>query len=177
MTLANPLETGKLGIVYLKRIWSYYLSKPDSSNHEALDWGYTNSVFNVLGIGLEPTIRYLFSATPTFSEFEDWVLKNGQVSDEMIRHFNSLVIKDSNTDISVEVEEEAHVLTEKDLEDFDNNGYIILKNAIPKEDCEEAASVIYKFLGADPNQPETWYDYHPLRQGIMVQLFNQDILN
>lgn len=87
-------DGGGIGIFYLKKIWNYYshLREPNL-NAEEVEWKYINGVFNVLGIGIEPTIQYLTQVAPSFEEFENWIRKNGRVSVEIIDHFNSIINK------------------------------------------------------------------------------------
>lgn len=176
MELVNHLETGKLEIYYLKRAWSYLNFKKQGGGNEAswnVEWQYVNALFNTLGIGLEPTIKYIFSNNPSFAEFEDWILKNGKISPPIIKYFNTLV--------SGSIDQLEHgttdVLSDKDLKHFDEEGYVIIKNAISKEDCQKTVELIYQFIEATPDDPATWYKQLPTKQGIMVQLFNHELLD
>ncbi len=171
-------ETGKIEIFYLKKIWNYYnilgLNNKDSEKLK-VDWNYINAVFNVLGIGIEPTIQYLFSEFPDFDTFENWILKNGRISKPIINQFNSIV--SMNRDAREEVDEESVILSKEDLEHWKNFGFVVIKNAIPKADCIKTTELIYKTIDASPFDKSSWYKYHPLKQGIMVQLFQNDILD
>ncbi len=173
-------ETGKIGIYYLKRIWSFYLGQgvsDTSYTKNEVEWKYVNAVFNTLGIGLEPTIKYLFSEIPKFEEFEDWIFQHGIVSKTIINHFNSIILKEGNPNSIASSIDEDLVLDEQDLQHWDEHGYVILKQAIPLESCAETKSAIYNFIEADENDPDSWYADHPHKQGIMVQLFNNNSLN
>lgn len=64
-----------------------------------------------------------------------------------------------------------------DIERWDRDGYLILNSAIPKEDCERAVNLIYETIEATPSNPESWYKPHPLKNGIMIQLFISPILD
>jgi ectoine hydroxylase-related dioxygenase (phytanoyl-CoA dioxygenase family) len=68
-------------------------------------------------------------------------------------------------------------LNEEQLDFWDKNGYIILRNAVSQEDCDKTIGVICDFIEIDRNDPATWYNQHPARQGIMVQLFQHPILD
>ncbi len=178
MELVNYQEGGKLGLFYLKRVWSFYdLRKKYGVNNTkiSIDWSYINAVFNVLGLGIEPTLNYLFAENKTFEEFEEWILKNGNVSKGMIQHFNEMIL--STEKAISKVEEEQPILSEADKAHWEEQGYVIIREAIPQKDCEETVSLIYDFLGASSNDPSSWYKPHPAKQGIMVQLFKEEILN
>ena len=57
----------------------------------------------------------------------------------------------------------AQVLAPEDVRFFEENGYVIIPNAVPLEDCEAVIAAGHDFLDSDPNDPSTWYD--PKRQG------------
>ena len=49
------------------------------------------------------------------------------------------------------------VLTEEDWKFWVENGYIVIKNAIPREQAQTTADFLREFDEKDPNDPETWY--------------------
>lgn len=179
--LSDKYETGKLGIYYLKRIWSFYMNgivHGNSQPEDQVEWKYVNATFNALGIGLEPTIKFLLSVQPDFEEFENWILRTGVVDKDVIVNFNTIIKSENNTKYEIaSVDSNESVLDEQDLLNWEKNGYVILKSAISFEACEETKNEIYNFIGAKEEDSESWYLDHPSKQGIMVQLFSSDRLN
>lgn len=164
----------KIGIYFLEEIWNYYFAlRQNNTPEQQVEWKYINGVFNVLGIGLEPTIQYLMSSCTSFQEFEEWIEKNGRVSKEIIKDFNSQVLKGQTEEFTIQ----DPVFGDGDLDKWQRDGYVILKDAISKEDCLETVEFICENIGVDLSNRATWYDAHPLKQGIMIQLFNSTILN
>ncbi|MEM6628407.1 MAG: phytanoyl-CoA dioxygenase family protein [Bacteroidota bacterium] len=53
--------------------------------------------------------------------------------------------------------EPLRVLSEADWTFWKHNGYVVVKNAIPKEQAVETASFLWEFEEKDPNDPSTWY--------------------
>ena len=49
------------------------------------------------------------------------------------------------------------VLSEEDWKFWMHNGYIVVKNAIPKEQAKATANFIWEFDEKDPNDTSTWY--------------------
>lgn len=49
------------------------------------------------------------------------------------------------------------ILSEDDWAFWKYNGYVIIKNAISKEQARSTAEFIWEFDEKDPNDPETWY--------------------
>ncbi|MCZ4318774.1 phytanoyl-CoA dioxygenase family protein [Aequorivita viscosa] len=167
-------DKGRIGLYYLKKIWQYHQQlKINPAKAEKIEWTYINGVFNALGIGIEPTIKYLMNSNDSFDEFENWIVENGRISRPIIEQFNAIV----SGKFSCELRAEEKVFSQSELEQWEKDGYIILRNAIPKVDCEKTINLIYDTIGANNSDPSTWYADHPLKQGIMIQLFNSPILD
>ncbi|UTA70062.1 phytanoyl-CoA dioxygenase family protein [Emticicia sp. 21SJ11W-3] len=49
------------------------------------------------------------------------------------------------------------VLSEEDWDFWIKNGYIVIKNAVPREQALATAGFIWEFEEKDPNNPNTWY--------------------
>ncbi len=165
---------GRIGIYFLKDIWRFYRSLTDPMlTADSVEWKFINGVFNALGIGLEPTMKYLMVESPGFDEFERWIERNGVVSKEMISYFNDVVSKKRPVKFMVEEK----VFNELDIKNWNEKGFIILRGAISKTECEESVKFICDELSVDIQNPGTWYSPHPLKQGIMIQLFDSKVLN
>src|SRR4030095_13402615 len=53
--------------------------------------------------------------------------------------------------------EPLRVLTEEDWKFWIDNGYIVIKNAVPLEQIERTTKLLWEFEEKDLNDPETWY--------------------
>ncbi|MDE0019958.1 MAG: phytanoyl-CoA dioxygenase family protein [Candidatus Poribacteria bacterium] len=63
------------------------------------------------------------------------------------------------------------VLTQEDRDFFDENGYVIVREAAPKKHCEAVVDAVFSFLGFDPDDPNDWYRA-PHRPGAgMVEMY------
>ncbi|MEM1258247.1 MAG: phytanoyl-CoA dioxygenase family protein [Bacteroidota bacterium] len=49
------------------------------------------------------------------------------------------------------------ILSEEDWKFWIHNGYIVIKNAIPREQAQATADFLWEFDEKDPNNPATWY--------------------
>jgi len=67
------------------------------------------------------------------------------------------------------------ILSEKDLQFFDQNGYIVVKNLIPGEMCDEVVKSMWKFLGMTPNKPNDWYR-PPATPFGMIELYHDQAM-
>jgi hypothetical protein len=178
-TLSPSTAIGRLGIMHLKRYWEKgQLRKKGILAPDGLvdEWNTDNTLLAALGLGLEQTIIYLYNTPGDFSAFEEWVektIKNGYPR-EKIKTFNDFIISQSvlSDDNNIET-----VLSERELDFWNRNGYIIIREAIPKEDCDASVQLICDFLEINKDDASTWYQPHPGRQGIMVQLFQHPLLD
>ncbi|RRA99951.1 phytanoyl-CoA dioxygenase family protein [Larkinella rosea] len=75
------------------------------------------------------------------------------------------------------------VLSEADWQFWIENGYIVIKNAVPKEQAERLAKFLWEFEEKDPNDPETWYappraemKMKELSNSGMVEIYNHQYL-
>src|ERR1700741_1341896 len=53
--------------------------------------------------------------------------------------------------------EPLRVLSEEDWKFWIDNCYIVIKNAVPLEQIERTAKLLWEFEEKDPNDAETWY--------------------
>ena len=75
------------------------------------------------------------------------------------------------------------VLSEDDWNFWIQEGYIVIKNAVPKEQVERLAKFLWEFEEKDPNNPETWYappraemKMKELTNTGMVEIYNHQYL-
>jgi ectoine hydroxylase-related dioxygenase (phytanoyl-CoA dioxygenase family) len=74
------------------------------------------------------------------------------------------------------------VLNEEDWNFWINNGYIVIKNAVPAEQAERLANLLWEFEEKDPNNADTWYtapraemQMKELIGSGMVELYNHQL--
>ncbi len=71
------------------------------------------------------------------------------------------------------------VLSEEDWQFWQHNGYIVIKQAVPKENAGRLAKLLWEFEEKDPSDPATWYTpsraemkMKELTNSGMVELYN-----
>ena len=79
--------------------------------------------------------------------------------------------------------ESLRVLSEADWQFWIQNGYVIIKNAVPKEQVKRTADFLWEFDEKDPSNPETWYaparaemQMKELTNTGMVEVYNHQTL-
>jgi Phytanoyl-CoA dioxygenase (PhyH) len=139
----------QLDVRHLRRFWRRL---------EDVDWVTTNTLLCGLGLGLRETFDYLQREKPSFADFEAWILaqNGGAIDAARIARLNAGL---SEAGIQGEPADPAAdpALSAEDLAFWDENGYVILHDAVPPESCQAAVRAICEFLGVDLEFPETWY--------------------
>jgi hypothetical protein len=172
--LPSPHEIGKLKIKQLKRFWQATRLNRNGNAGTGLqgEWQLNKTLLGVLSLGLEQTIIHIYQNTLSFEAFEDWIMATAGTPDSgTVERFNRIFDGEEAKAIPTDP-----ILSAEELCFFEKNGYVVIKNAVPEEDCKETINVISNFLGIEQNRPDTWYKPNPARQGIMVQLFQHPIL-
>jgi len=168
-----------VGLPYLYSFWRRRSGSIDGKSNDADDhkhWVNDNTLLSGLGLGLQETFAYLYSARPAFDEFERWVLERngGAIEQHRIDRLNDALagtVANSPTDTSP-----APVLTSDEMAFWEEYGYVILHDAAPQETCSDAATAIYEFVGADPEDPASWY-HKPIGHTIWVPLLHHPALD
>jgi ectoine hydroxylase-related dioxygenase (phytanoyl-CoA dioxygenase family) len=172
ISLASSEEIGSIAVKHLKRYWQKcQLKKVNTIGPNAFteEWNRDITLLAALGLGLEQTLKYIYNTSDDFDGFEQWILLvNNQVLDtQKIKVFNASIDEIYLTN-SNEIE---NILTESEMDFWKEKGYVIIRNAVPKNECVATVNLICNFLEIDEHNATTWYRPHAHKQGIMVQLF------
>lgn len=140
----------------LEQLWKRTLY-PDQVTKDS--WNEELETLYRYGIGIEEAMQYLFFEKPDFEQFYKWVASREVVS------------------FAEDVKITTDVLTEADLLFWEENGYLVLKNAISDEDCQATVQAIWTFLGVQPEDRDGWYRQHEEQRGLMLTFSDHPILN
>ena len=176
--ISDSTEIGNLGVMHLKRYWQKCQLKKDgslASDAFPEEWNIDIILLSALGLGLEQTLKEIYNSLKDFNDFENWVLSinNGELPKEKIEQLNRYIHNRENGIVEGEIEK---VLDESDISFWNVNGYLIIRNVISGQDCEDTINAICDFIDIERDDSSTWYNNHPARQGIMVQLFQHPAL-
>jgi hypothetical protein len=174
-------ETGRLGLFQLKRMWhKAQLQKQGCADKKIIEgeWSLDVMIMDTLGLGLTPTIEFIFSSD-SFLTFENWVEQRYgiAISNTVKSKLNEKVAaffqqKDPKQQKILLNQPRHYVLTSQQWQSWDDNGYVIIPELVEKTLCENVCNMIYERLNMDKNNPASWYRNHDLKQGVMVQIFN-----
>ena len=174
---ASSQETGGLGILHVKRLWSRIQTTRAGQGHDSKttdDWIKDNTLLSGLKLGLRETLQFLYSS-PSLERFEQWILeRNGGAIDPALKdRLNRALSAEGKTGPPPEPADA--VFTSEELAFWEENGYIVLHHAVPEENCAAAAEAICNFLQMDLKDPESWYR-GPQGHSIWIPLLHHPAL-
>jgi ectoine hydroxylase-related dioxygenase (phytanoyl-CoA dioxygenase family) len=144
----------------LEKLWKRTLNPSGSSaTNTKQTWDDEIKALYQLGISIENVLQFLYFEKPDFETFKVWINTNRKNENS---EFEDLATK---------------VLSDEDLQFWNKNGYVIVKNAISKKDCEATQQAIWDFLKMDPDTKETWYKRHENQKGLMLNFSDHETLN
>ncbi|MGF1771617.1 phytanoyl-CoA dioxygenase family protein [Vibrio wakamikoensis] len=180
ITLASSNELSPIGVYHLKRLWSSTFAKRYQQTQSfPQDVHLDRLVLDALGIGLNQAYQFLYAQKPSLDEFEDWVVATaGKPSKSRIERLNadiagSAYSRETHDWLSA-IDNAPPVLSQQDLAFWQRNGYVIIRNAVDLNACQEAEKVIYKAVGAKSDDHCSWYQ--KTASGIMVELIQSEAL-
>lgn len=68
------------------------------------------------------------------------------------------------------------IFSKEDLEYWEEHGYVVVREAVPIENCRAAEQAVWDFLEMDGDDPDSWYPEDPPRRGIMVEIYQHQAL-
>lgn len=173
--LPEPTETGALGVLQLKRLWATALAaRSGRPNGDLAELWLNQLVTDALGLGIEQVQHHLLRESPTFEQFENWIVATaGRPEPHVVARINATILGGEYPDAIrrqlAAIAAMPPVLSASDLAHWEEHGYVIVHDAIPEETRRAAEQAIWQHLGARPDDPESWYV--PNDHGIMVQFF------
>jgi len=182
-TTTNSANLGKLGIPHLRQFWEQTLAKRNglSIPRTKQSWRADNLLLNGLGLPLQETLRYLMQAGPSLAEFEDWILaRNGGrltalQAGRLRSAFTSQPYDEAVATQLRALDTSPDVLSADDLRQWHEQGYVILRGAISKEQAKDTEAAVWEALEMSPHEPATWYEKH-VGQGMMMDFYHHPTL-
>ncbi len=158
---------GEVTVPHLHRLWSRVCrEKPGKSPFDPVEAAADKIAIWGLGLGLYETLQFLHARRPGFDAFLDWILarNGGAVEPSRIAWVNDRIERlgeDKPPRIAgpapVEPAPREPVLGADDLAFWDENGYVVLREAVSREAARAAERAVWEFTGARPEDPDTWY--------------------
>jgi ectoine hydroxylase-related dioxygenase (phytanoyl-CoA dioxygenase family) len=106
----------------------------------------------------------LILSYPNSSSSKNHIMQNGNTKIEMANKAHEAIPGNPSTATSSKIKlndrsnkRPLRVLSEEDWTFWKHNGYIVIKNAVPKAQAKATADFLWEFEEKDPKNPETWY--------------------
>lgn len=142
----------------LYRFWKNIVTPTNARNKKVpSEWEEQVFCLSQHGVGIEDALCYLHEQHPGFEAFMYWLQRKDK---PVIPQYDA-----------------GKILTKDDLEFWDSNGYIVIKDAVSRQQCTDACDAIWGFLGASPSDPESWYNDHPGKNGMMLRFTHHPALD
>ncbi len=168
---------GVLGVPHLYRLWSRTADADGNVGaSDGRQWAADRLTIHGLGLGLHETLEFLYSR-PSVADFEAWILERngGAIDPQQVALVNTRVARLSGQEPEpVEAGlpgDFEPVLGEDEVLCWQEQGYVVLCDAVPPEACRAAEQALWDFLGMDPTVPDSWYQ-NPHGHTIMAPLFH-----
>lgn len=142
----------------LENFWNRILNPNSIIIETNSTWTQVVAFLFKMGISMEDTLQFLYREKPNLIQFKNWIQINK----------NELAHQEIQNDI---------VFSDEELNFWNQNGYIVLKNAISKKDCIETQNAIWDFLEMNPENRNSWYVKHEKQNGLIVNFSNHPTLN
>lgn len=146
----------------LHSLWTRYSDPEKGDAARTAHWKEDQQLLHHLGVSMEEVMIYLFFGKHSFNEFETWVKQR---------------VKTNTHQHPPSQQDAKPVLSDADLLFWRENGYLIVPNAVAAEDCDAAVNAICELLAANPSEPDTWYQNHSAKKGMMLQFFDHPTLD
>ena len=177
--MSANVPTGFLGVPHLETLWRR-ATRRKTEEPGLQNWNWNRIVIEGLNLPLEETLQYLAQQRPSLADFEKWILErnDGSIEPLRIERINATINGDEYSDelkVAIRtIDETDPVLTAEDLSFWEENGYVIVHDAITPEECLATELAVWELLKMNPRDPETWYQSST--HGIMRQFFHHPAL-
>ena len=152
---------GRLQIPYLYDYWERHVPRgaQRGASEDADKWDLDNTLLAGLGLNLLETSRFLNApAAQGFSAFEEWILQTngGEVEEGRLARLRD-ALDGKRVGSAAGCLDDVAGLSADELAFWAENGYVVVHDAVDPADRDVAAAAIYEFLGADADDPTSWY--------------------
>lgn len=100
-TISSDTE-GPLGVAHLPRLWQKVLLANKNllpEDYDSCGKGYDQMVLDGLGLNRAETLEYLKTKSPTYPEFEKWIIaKKGKIDPQAVEKLNAAIRGYNHTD-------------------------------------------------------------------------------
>jgi len=111
-----------------------------------------------LGISLDDALAFLHHTSPSLDAFSAWLAQRQRIS------------------APEPASPGQHALSPADLRFWEEYGYLVLRGAVPRQQCAAVQSAIWSYLDASPDDSASWYRPHRGKSGMMLKFSDHPTL-
>jgi hypothetical protein len=136
-------------------------------------------LLDTLALGNRETYAFLVGARPSQAEFEAWILATAGAPDpDLVSRYNAWTgVGEPSAAARAQlaaIDAMPDALGPDAIAQWVRDGYVVLKQAVPRAHAEGLATLVWDQLGARPDDPASWYAAET--DGIMVGLYHHPLI-
>ena len=149
-----------IGVAGLNRFWAQHIAARTGGGGQPQaddDLRAERVLLAGLRLGLRETLDFLIAGAPSFEEFEEWVLEKngGAIEPARVARLNGALGGDGTFELESILAEP--VLSAADLAFWDEQGYVVVRQAVSAAACRAAVEAIFSYAGMSMEEPDSWY--------------------
>jgi hypothetical protein len=170
-SLADPISP----LPEIRGLAHYWALRTGRAQSPDLPEMQSRLLLDMLGLGLEQTITYLGLEWPDYPAFEAWIAETAGLPDPLLLARYNAWLDGAPPPEAMQrqiaaIEAAPPVLDADDLAQWEREGYVILRQAITREEARAAEALLWRQVKGTPDDPASWFNT-PRNNGIMVQHF------
>ena len=165
---------------HVRGLYDYWARRTRQADAQPLPDMQARILLDMLGLGLEQTMRHVGIETPDYPTFEAWIaatagLPDPDALDRYHAWLDGAPVPDATRRRLRAIEDAPPVLDAADLAHWDEHGYVIVRSAITADEAKAAETLLWRTVQARPEDTDSWYRVR--NNGIMVQVFQDPALD
>ena len=177
---ATALLDAHTGLPEIKGLADYWAVLTGRAQASELSLMQSRLLLDMLGLGLEQAITYLGQECPDYPAFEAWIVETAGLPDPLLlARYNAWLdgapVPETMQRRIAAIDAAAPVLDAEDFAMWESEGYVILREAITREEARAAEALLWRQVKGTPDDPDSWFN-SARNNGIMVQYFQDPAL-
>lgn len=177
---SQPIDTPAL-LPEISGLADYWALATGRASTRAVPEMQRRILLDTLGLGIEQTVGHLGQQRPDFPAFAAWIVETAGAPDPdaLARYHACLdgaMLPATERRRQQAIDDAPPVLDADDLALWEAEGFVILRGAIDTDEARAAEALLWRLVGASPDNPGSWYGGQR-NNGIMIQHFQDPALD
>lgn len=136
-------------------------------------------LLDTIGVAGQQVFDFLGHSQASQPEFEAWIVATAGTPDaDLLSRFHAQMGQGEPSAGArsqlTRIDDMQDVLSPAQLRDWDENGYVVLPEAISGRECAAVADLVWESISASPDDCDSWYGL--ATESIMVPVFQHKVL-